>query len=230
MRLGAAIVISCFLAACGGVADGGGNGGGGGGDGGGDGGGGGTRRSDGSIGAACSGDGDCGMNLGCDTSAPGGYCTRTCTTPDCGAGNFCYATQNGGGVCLDGCASNADCGAGYTCQGEAGSTVCYVAPGGGGGGGCLAADQIVGAWSPGCGGSGCEQLVFSADGTLRYDYWNAASGNTETFGSWQFSCPNLTVSLTSGYWAPDTWSFTVTASQIVKNGTEAWAKCDGNCM
>lgn len=88
-----------------------------------------AEQTDGQLGSAC---GDCVEGLICDTSAPGGYCTAPCQG-DCGASGVCYQL-GAGAACLRRCAADEECRGGYTCQGEAGSTVCAVDPAGGAGG------------------------------------------------------------------------------------------------
>ena len=228
-RLRASILLASLLVACGTAAPDGGDGGGDGGSGAGGDGGGGSTLSDGSIGSSCTT--GCDAGLTCETTAPGGYCSRTCTAEaDCAPAGHCYNLQGASGpvqACLRGCGDDLDCREGYTCQGDAGNTICY--PGDDGGGGCLSEANLVGNWMPTCGGS-CEELRFAPDHTVYYGYWTAASGNTESYGDWTLTCPTLTVRLTSGYWAPATYTYTVTATGFHEQASDPWGKCSGTCM
>jgi M6 family metalloprotease-like protein len=91
-----------------------------------------TAIQGGGIGAACS-SGSCDPGLECITSAPDGYCTKSCVmSADCGPGAYCYTVQSEQGqqqsLCLAACSTDADCRSGYTCQGTTNFTVCL--PGG----------------------------------------------------------------------------------------------------
>jgi hypothetical protein len=86
-----------------------------------------TSLQGGGIGAAC---GTCDPGLTCITSAPNGYCTKSCVmSADCGPGAYCYTVQNEQGqqqsLCLVACSTDADCRPDYTCQGRPNFTVCF---------------------------------------------------------------------------------------------------------
>ncbi len=83
---------------------------------------------DGSIGSSC---GTCDAGLTCVTEVAGGYCTKTCNGPsECGTDAYCYNTESHGPVCLRACSYDSECREGYSCQGDADSTVCYPNQGG----------------------------------------------------------------------------------------------------
>jgi len=72
-----------------------------------------------SIGKACDGFQDCAgrENAACapDPDFPGGYCVQDCETSGVCPGNDVCVPLTSGSFCFDGCASSADCRAGYTC-------------------------------------------------------------------------------------------------------------------
>jgi hypothetical protein len=79
------------------------------------------------AGIACAMDTDCGMDGFCvtpgiDATFVGGYCITVLGCADntsCGGDNICAPVfQDGSTGCLDGCAADADCRTGYTCQGD----------------------------------------------------------------------------------------------------------------
>jgi hypothetical protein len=86
------------------------------------------------VGAACIANSDCMSGLSCETSDPGGQCTKSCSAAsDCPSGAVC----NDEGACYKGCSSDADCrtAEGYACVdaktiGGAATKVCDVAPAG----------------------------------------------------------------------------------------------------
>lgn len=84
------------------------------------------RRPDGAsnIGAACSVDHDCTAGLVCDTSMPGGLCTRPCKADaECGATRFSCLDNK----CLPTCnirSPASDCRKQYVCQLLAGKSLC----------------------------------------------------------------------------------------------------------
>jgi len=68
------------------------------------------------VGAECQRDFQCGVAGACFPEAygyPGGYCTAGCTE-SCPGDGVCEPFHRGG-ICVDGCASAADCRAGYDC-------------------------------------------------------------------------------------------------------------------
>lgn len=75
------------------------------------------------VGGACAQHTDCQAGLFCDTTLPGGYCTMDCTYDPCPGDGVCYQFSDGVDVyplCLDGCATDADCrqGEGYVCDAD----------------------------------------------------------------------------------------------------------------
>lgn len=105
------------------------------------------------VGAPCTGDGACADGGVCETSFPGGYCTRECGTrpcptgarcvgstsqwcvascvqpgggqSNCRPGYVCYDDYAGGGSCWPRCTGPADCTSGTTC--DSGSGYCRPA-------------------------------------------------------------------------------------------------------
>lgn len=78
-----------------------------------------------SIGNACTTDADCDNTQTCDTSLPGGYCTKGClqegNDKECPGGSLCIA--NGGRFqCSDSCSVANDCRDGYECSATSDST------------------------------------------------------------------------------------------------------------
>jgi len=157
----------------------------------------------GGIGEAC---GTCAPGLTCITSAPGGYCTKSCSSnSDCGQGAYCYQVQAEQGqnqaLCLDACSANTDCRAGYTCQGDPGATVCF--PGGSSsttttipGGGYTNADLN------GCYGKQAdpEMFKYQFDGVSTFCWitWNYYSGESSWGGQYQVSGNQLQLNYDSG--------------------------------
>lgn len=96
---------------------------------------------DGSVGSMCETDADCSADApDCINDYPGlinpmvgGYCTvRNCGQDDCPSGSTCLSIEGTDlSMCLDRCASSADCRQGYSCFG--GTNTCF--PNGDGGGG-----------------------------------------------------------------------------------------------
>jgi hypothetical protein len=80
-----------------------------------------SASSKGAIGAACSGDTDCGTGMFCNLDDPGGQCLKKCAADaDCGGGNIC-ALDDGELKCYVACAKPTDCTrAGYGCVGRDG--------------------------------------------------------------------------------------------------------------
>lgn len=98
-----------------------------------------------------------------------------------------------------------------------------------GGGSCLTKSQLTGTWAPECtSGASCEQITFDDQGGVFYEYWNAAVGNTESSGSSDIACPNVTVTLTAGYWSGDTYTFTIGNGVLLKDNV-TWNRCNGRC-
>jgi hypothetical protein len=179
---------------------------------------------DGSLGSSC---GTCNAGLTCVTDAPSGYCTKSCTdSAQCGAGAYCYNTDDFGPLCLRACSNDADCRAGYTCQGEAGSTVCYPSP-----------DGTPGEGTPGTGNAslqGCYamndgvsfQLWF--DGSERFQdiAFNPLSGQVVYGGSYTVANGKLTLHYDDG--TIKEYSLVIYSGYITLNGTPytyAGAQC-----
>jgi|GEM_PF-823511 len=79
-----------------------------------------TTVSTSKVGAACSGDADCGPDGVC-LELPAGYCsTSECDTAGCPAGASCWGLGDSGSFCLKDCAGSADCRGsdGYVCDGD----------------------------------------------------------------------------------------------------------------
>ncbi|GAB4293746.1 MAG: hypothetical protein Kow0090_08210 [Myxococcota bacterium] len=158
--------------------------------------GGGKELSDGSIGSSC---GKCQAGLTCATDAPGGYCTKACSSAaDCGKSAYCYQTEVGP-ACLKACLSNSDCRTDYSCQGEAGAMVCYPDVESGGGDGGTAAtnnSQLKGCFAKN------SDITFQYwfDGVRNFEmhYWNPVSGNTIYGGVYQVKSGALTLSYSDG--------------------------------
>ena len=99
---------------------------------------------------------------------------------------------------------------------------------GGGEGACMSAEELAGTWGSEC-GAGCEQVTFDAQGGALYEYWTSLSGNTESSGSFTLACPDLTVELTQGYYAGETYRWEVQQGVLMQDGVR-WVKCDGKCF
>ena len=80
------------------------------------------------VGGTCTGTATgCDMNLTCDTSVPGGYCTTSCTTSgsteQCPEGAVCDAVAGTALNCVKICSTNADCRSDLSCNGISGSNI-----------------------------------------------------------------------------------------------------------
>lgn len=80
------------------------------------------------TGGTCSSAGDCDDPLMCSTAIPGGYCTKTCTTPGstdgCPGGSICDSVSGIGNTCVKTCKVTADCGrSDLGCNGVSSSNV-----------------------------------------------------------------------------------------------------------
>ena len=74
------------------------------------------------VGDSCGSNGDCGTNRICDTSLPGGYCTRTpCDVNGCPDEAVCITFEDGHSFCMKYCSNDGDCrGGDYACVQEFG--------------------------------------------------------------------------------------------------------------
>lgn len=192
------------------------------------------ERSDGTVGSSC---GTCQQGLECDTSAPGGYCTKLCQAQqECGGNAFCYEVQSGTGVCLNACQTDQNCRPGYSCQGDQGYTVCFPGtPGsnggsGGSGGGNTAGptcglDLFAGWWAPECSSTSCEQYQFQANGTFQYEWWSYVSGTMYDSGTWSISCPQISARFSDG----KVQSFVIQGSALYRDGSTRLAHCSDRC-
>lgn len=148
----------------------------------------------GGIGSSC---GDCGPGLTCLTELAGGYCTRACSqSGDCGAGAYCYNTENAGALCFEACWADADCRQGYTCQGESGKTVCYPAPGGDPPQGNYTNAAFVGCYA--LNNELAYRLLF--DGVNRFAdiQWTPISGEIRYAGTYSVAGNQITFQYTTG--------------------------------
>jgi hypothetical protein len=78
------------------------------------------------VGSPCSVTTDCDGAHFCDTSSPGGFCTRGCTfegaLDECPGGSICTYTGGTVQVCAPYCTTDADCRNLYGCYDVKGST------------------------------------------------------------------------------------------------------------
>jgi hypothetical protein len=151
---------------------------------------------DGTLGSSC---GACANGLACLAQAPNGYCTMNCTDSTQCAGGFCYGVTGVGNLCLKACASDNDCRPGYTCQGQAGGTICYpktTGTGGGTGTGTTSNASV----------NGCYWM--NGDITYRYHFdgvgsfddvsFTAVSGTITTSGAYAIQAGNITLQYSGG--------------------------------
>jgi hypothetical protein len=72
------------------------------------------------VGSPCSVTADCDGAHFCDTSTPGGFCTRGCTfqgkTDECPSGSICTFTGTTALVCAPVCATPSQCRSEYDCS------------------------------------------------------------------------------------------------------------------
>jgi len=75
------------------------------------------------VGDACDGQTDCGRQMFCELSMPGGYCTiRNCTARACPEQGVCIRFTADVSYCMQTCGSDLDCRAGYVCVMDFGPT------------------------------------------------------------------------------------------------------------
>lgn len=68
------------------------------------------------VGDECVHDSDCGTGLLCDSSLPGGYCTRPgCEASGCSAEGLCVIFNEEISYCMKPCESGEDCRSSYKC-------------------------------------------------------------------------------------------------------------------
>ena len=82
------------------------------------------------VGDECEVNTDCGIDLSCDTSQSGGYCTRApCETGECPDGAVCIEFPDKSSFCMDFCEATSDCRADYVCVDNYGDApFCNSAP------------------------------------------------------------------------------------------------------
>ncbi len=82
------------------------------------------------VGDECSSNTDCGRELVCDTSMPGGYCTRSnCETSSCPEEGVCIEFPDQSRFCMLRCEGGSDCRDGYQCVSNWGDLpFCSAAP------------------------------------------------------------------------------------------------------
>ena len=78
------------------------------------------------VGDACSSNLDCGAQVTCDLSQPGGYCTvQNCLSGSCPDESVCVEFDNGENWCMAMCDSTGDCRDDYQClPGEGSHAFC----------------------------------------------------------------------------------------------------------
>ena len=68
------------------------------------------------VGDSCTSNLDCGAQITCDLSQPGGYCTvQNCLAGSCPDESVCVTFSNGENWCMGICNSGEDCRSGYEC-------------------------------------------------------------------------------------------------------------------
>lgn len=79
------------------------------------------------VGAMCTSASGCDAELTCNTTVPGGYCTKACTTSgakaECPDDSICDSVTGGGTTCVKTCSSASDCRPDQDCNGVSGSNV-----------------------------------------------------------------------------------------------------------
>ena len=79
------------------------------------------------IGDGCTATAGCDEGLTCNTSVPGGYCTKACTTSgstsECPENSVCDALSGTMVSCVQICKSSADCRTDQDCNGVSGSSI-----------------------------------------------------------------------------------------------------------
>ena len=79
------------------------------------------------IGGSCETNGGCERDLLCDTTIPGGYCTKACATPgqasECPEGAVCDAVAGKGVQCVQICQRHEDCRSSLDCNGVSGTNI-----------------------------------------------------------------------------------------------------------
>jgi len=89
------------------------------------------------VGDSCSSNSDCGTELTCDRSQPGGYCTRTpCVRSGCPSNAVCVVYSDQVSYCMALCGPFAFCRTDYTCleghprttDGEEGTYPAFCSP------------------------------------------------------------------------------------------------------
>jgi len=79
------------------------------------------------VGGTCTANGGCDDGLMCDTSVPGGYCTKACTMPGettgCPEDSICDAVAGTAMNCVKICDKADDCRADQDCNGITGSSI-----------------------------------------------------------------------------------------------------------
>jgi len=82
------------------------------------------------VGDECEVNTDCGIDLRCDASQPGGYCTLSpCEVNGCPKGSVCIEFSDNSSFCMDWCESSSDCRTNYVCVDNYGDApFCNSAP------------------------------------------------------------------------------------------------------
>jgi hypothetical protein len=79
------------------------------------------------VGGSCGAGGDCADGLRCDTTIPGGYCTKDCTTAgstdECPEGAVCDEVTGAQVYCVQICQTSADCPDTLDCNGVSSSNL-----------------------------------------------------------------------------------------------------------
>ena len=78
------------------------------------------------VGDECGTNAECGGEMICDLTAPGGYCTKTpCTPNSCPVDAVCISFPNGETYCMRYCDEDDDCRDGYRCVERGPLPYCY---------------------------------------------------------------------------------------------------------
>lgn len=79
------------------------------------------------VGGTCAAVEDCDEGLTCDSTVPGGYCTKSCTTTGttdgCPDGSICDAISGTAITCVKICKVAEDCRSDLDCNGVSGSSI-----------------------------------------------------------------------------------------------------------